>query len=104
MVSWSYHDLPAHAGETSMKDILRYLLTFLSGLIATAFLLSVVMVGILGLEFCNVVQKLNSQVILYVFPALILFEFCFFTNDLLVYLSESFHVDVGLQFSEMRFI
>lgn len=46
---------------------------------------------------------MNSQTVLYIFPALIFLEFCFLTNDLLVYLSRTFHLNFGLQFSEARF-
>ncbi|EJN08762.1 hypothetical protein PMI42_07067 [Bradyrhizobium sp. YR681] len=85
------------------KDLIRYVLIALSGVAATVSFLSVVLIGIAGMSFNDVVQKMNSQAGIYIFPTLILFEFCFLANDLLVYLSRKFDFGYGVGLSEVRF-
>jgi hypothetical protein len=46
---------------------------------------------------------MNSETAIYIFPAVVLFEFYFLTNDVLAYLTEKYQLNVGLKFSEVRF-
>jgi hypothetical protein len=86
-----------------MKNLLKAGLVMFSAMAATVALLGLVLCGIFGMEINAIMQKMNSQTALYIFPAFILFEFYSFINDLLAYFSKSHRPLFGFVFSEIRF-
>ena len=46
---------------------------------------------------------MNSEVVLYIFPAFVLLEFCLLINDWLAHLSKKYRLPFGFDFPEMRF-
>jgi hypothetical protein len=70
---------------------------------ATLSLLGLILCGFLKMEPNTIVQKMNSEMAIYIFPVAILFELYFLTNDALAYLTEKYQLDLGLEFSEVRF-
>jgi hypothetical protein len=86
-----------------MKALLRLGLVALCAVAATMSLLGLILCGVLKMEVNSIVQKMNSETVLYIFPVFILFEFCFFANDMLVHLSKKHQLNIGLEFSEVRF-
>ncbi len=55
------------------------------------------------MQLSTIAQKINSAPGLYIFPTVILAEFYFLINDLLVHLSKRYQLDFGFDFSEVRF-
>ena len=85
-----------------MKIFCKYGLILLCGLIG-ALLLGAMLIVFLGMDIATILEKMNSQKALYLFPIIIFIEFCFFLNDSFVLLSRTKNVDFGIEFSEMRF-
>lgn len=86
-----------------MKNLLKAGLVIFWAMAATVALLGLVLYGVLGMEVNAIMQKMNSETALYIFPAFVLFEFYFFINDLLAYFSKNNRPLVGFVFSEIRF-
>jgi hypothetical protein len=51
----------------------------------------------------TIFQKMNSETVLYIFPAVVVFEFYFLVNDWLAHLSKKCRLPFGFDFSEVRF-
>jgi hypothetical protein len=86
-----------------MKNLLKAGLVIFWAMAATVALLGLVLCGVLGMEVNAIMQKMNSETALYIFPAFVLFEFYFFMNDLLACFSKNDRPLFGLVFSEIRF-
>jgi hypothetical protein len=86
-----------------MKTLLKSGLVALVAVAATLALLGLILCGFLKMEPNTIVQKMNSETAIYIFPAVVLFEFYFLTNDVLACLTEKYQLNVGLKFSEVRF-
>jgi hypothetical protein len=91
------------AAKREMKTLLRSGMVALFAVAATLSLLGLILCGFLKMEPNTIVQKMNSEMAIYIFPVAILFELYFLTNDALAYLTEKYQLDVGLEFSEVRF-
>jgi hypothetical protein len=85
-----------------MKALLRLGLLALCAVAATMSLLGLILCGIFKMEVNSIVENLNSETVLYIFPSFILFEFYLFANDMLVHLSKKHQLNFGLEFSEVR--
>jgi hypothetical protein len=86
-----------------VKNLLKAGLVIFWAMTATLALLGLVLCGVLGMEVNAIMQKVNSQTALYIFPAFIFFEFYFFINDLLAYFYKNNRPLFGFVFSEVRF-
>lgn len=86
-----------------MKNLLKLGLIVSGAMVASVSLLALVLCAGLKMELSDVMQKMNSELMLYLFPTVILLEFCFFINDLLVHLSKKHLLNFGFDFSEVRF-
>ena len=75
----------------------------LIAVVAAAGLLALVLCGIFNMQPSDIVQKMNSDKSLYIFPVLIVCEVYFLTNDLLVYLSKKHPMRFGFDFLEIPF-
>jgi hypothetical protein len=91
------------AAKREMKTLLRSGMVALFAVAATLSLLGLILCGFLKMEPNTIVQKMNSEMAIYIFPVAILFELYFLTNDALAYLTEKYQLDLGLEFSEVRF-
>jgi hypothetical protein len=91
------------AAKREMKTLLRSGMVALFAVAETLSLLGLILCGFLKMEPNTIVQKMNSEMAIYIFPAAILFELYFLTNDALAYLTEKYQLDLGLEFSEVRF-
>jgi hypothetical protein len=85
-----------------MKALLKLGLLALCAVAATMSLLGLILCGIFKMEVNSIVENLNSETVLYIFPSFILFEFYLFANDMLVHLSKKHQLNFGLEFSEVR--
>ena len=85
-----------------MKALLRLGLVALCAVAATMSLLGLILCGVFKMEVNSIVEKMNSETVLYIFPIFILFEFYLFANDMLVHLSKKHQLNFGLEFSEVR--
>jgi hypothetical protein len=95
-------DIPtAQREKPDVKNLLKAGLVIFWAMTATSALLGLVLCGVLGMEVNAIMQKVNSQTALYIFPAFIFFEFYFFINDLLAYFYKNNLF--GFVFSEVRF-
>jgi len=86
-----------------MKTLLSLGLVALCAVAATASLLGLILCGFFKMELNTILQKMNSEMELYIFPIFILFEFYFLANDMLAHLSKKHQLDFGLEFTEIRF-
>ena len=84
-----------------LKDILLLGRVALIAVVAAAGLLALILCGIFNMQLSDVVQKMNSDKPLYIFPALIFCDVYFLTNDLLVYLSKKHPMRFGFDFLEI---
>ena len=72
-------------------------------LVEAAFLFGLILYGVFKMEPGVLLSKMNSSNDLYIFPAVILAELYFFTNDLLAYITQKYQLMVRWAFSEIRF-
>ena len=86
-----------------MKTLLKSGLVALWAVAATVLLLGLILCGVFRMELNTIVQKMNSEMVLYIFPVFVLFEFYFLTNDTLAHLSKKYRLSFGFDFSEVRF-
>ncbi|MCK1511461.1 hypothetical protein IVB22_02500 [Bradyrhizobium sp. 190] len=86
-----------------MKSLLKLGVLLACAMAATVSLLMLVFCAILQMELGEIIRKMNSELVLYMFPAFILVEFCFLINDLLAHLSGKYRHNFGFEFSEVRF-
>jgi hypothetical protein len=86
-----------------VKNLLKVGLVVFLAVAATVALLALVLCAVLGMEVNAIIQKLNSERALYIFPVFVSFEFYFFINDLLARFSKNYRPPFGLVFSEVRF-
>jgi hypothetical protein len=86
-----------------VKKLLKLALIFSGALAATSSLLGLVLFVVLRMEPSFILQKMNAEADLYIFPIVIFGEFYFFINDLLSHLTKRYQLHVGLDFSEIRF-
>lgn len=86
-----------------MKLLLKLGLLVSAAALVTASLLGLVLVLLLKMELGSVIAKMNAAPLLYIFPVVILAEFCFFINDLLAHLSQKHGSVSDFEFSEIRF-
>jgi hypothetical protein len=86
-----------------MKNFLKFGLLVSSAALVTASILGLVLSLLLKMELGEVIAKMNAAPSLYIFPTIILAEFCFFINDLLALLSRQHERALGFEFSEIRF-
>jgi hypothetical protein len=97
-------DMPiAWRAKPGMKNLLKAGLLLSWAMAATVALLALVLCAVPGMDVNAELQKMNSEPVLYIFPAFILFEFYFFINDLLAYFSKKDRPLLGFVFSEIRF-
>jgi hypothetical protein len=86
-----------------MKTLLKSGLVALCAVAATVLLLGLILCGVFRMELNAIVQKMISEMVLYIFPVFVLFEFYFLTNDALAHLSKKYRLSFGFDFSEVRF-
>jgi hypothetical protein len=87
--------------NVKVKNIPWLGLIALVAVLAAAGLLALVLCGIFNMEPSAIVQKMNSDKLLYIFPVLIVCDVHFFINDFLVYLSRKRPLRFGFDFSEI---
>lgn len=75
----------------------------LVAVVAAAALLALVLCGIFNMQPSAVVQKMDSDKSLYIFPALIVCDVYCFTNDFLASLSKKHPMRFGFDFLEIPF-
>jgi hypothetical protein len=78
-------------------------LLLICALVEAAFLFGVVLYGVFKMEPGVLLGKMNSSNDLYIFPAVICAELCFFSNELLAYITQKYQLRLGWAFSEIRF-
>jgi hypothetical protein len=81
-----------------MNALLRSGLVALCAVLATACLLGLILRGIFKMEPSTVMQTMNLDKQLYIFPVFILCEFYFLTNDLLAFLPKNHPLRLGFDF------
>jgi hypothetical protein len=86
-----------------MKNLLGLGLVAFFAVLATACLLALVLCGILNMDSGAIVQKMNADKLLYIFPLLIVCDVYCFANDFLAYMSRKHPMRFGFEFSEIRF-
>jgi hypothetical protein len=86
-----------------MKNLLKLGLIVCCAMVASLSLLGLVLSAGFKMKLSDVMQKMNSELTLYLFPTVILLEFCFFINALLAHLSKKHLLNLGFDFSEVRF-
>jgi hypothetical protein len=90
-------------GKPEMKNLLKFVLVLFCATAAALSLLGLVLCGVSKMELNTIVQKMNSEMALYIFPAFVLFEFYFLINDFLAHFSKKYQLPFGFDFSEFRF-
>lgn len=86
-----------------MRFFLKLGLLLSAAALVTASLLGLVLFLLLKMELSAVIAKMNAAPSLYIFPAVILAEVCFFINDLLAHFSQKHEKASVFEFSEIRF-
>jgi hypothetical protein len=86
-----------------LNTLSKVALVLMCALAEAAFLFGLILYGAFKMEPGVVLSKLNSSNDLYIFPAVILAELYFFTNDFLAYITQKYQLLVGRAFSEIRF-